>query len=145
MSGSKRYDGKVRNHLEVAKVPSADCVAVVQSRRTNEQVREGNHFPASSCMGIHSCGDLRHLSTEALNRNRGENLVEIVPSLLCLVRSLRPMKAVFQLDYGNRRKHNLVLAVLLLKFRQQAADRLPLLVRRRSERWNPGLIPFGRV
>lgn len=34
------------------------------------------------------------------------------------------MKTVFQLDDGDRRKHDLVLAVPLLKFRQQAADRL---------------------
>jgi hypothetical protein len=36
---------------------------------------------------------------------------------------LRAMKTVFQLDHGNRRKHNLALAVLLLEFRQQAANR----------------------
>jgi hypothetical protein len=32
------------------------------------------------------------------------------------------MKAVFQLDHGDRREHNLNLAVLLLECRQQAAD-----------------------
>jgi hypothetical protein len=32
------------------------------------------------------------------------------------------MKMVFQIDHGNRRDHNLVLAVLLLESRQQAAN-----------------------
>jgi hypothetical protein len=35
-----------------------------------------------------------------------------------------PVKTVFQLDHGNRRKHNLVLSVSLSEFRQQVADRL---------------------
>jgi hypothetical protein len=51
VSGSKRYDGQVRNHLEVANVPATDCVAVVQSGRTDEQIREGNHFSDSSRVG----------------------------------------------------------------------------------------------
>jgi hypothetical protein len=32
------------------------------------------------------------------------------------------MKAVLQLDHGNRREHNLVLAVLLLDCRQEGTD-----------------------
>ncbi len=106
----------------MAKVPGAECVAVVQSGRADEQVRKRNHPPDSARIGIDFRRDLRHLSTEALDRNRGENLVEIVPSLLCLFRSLRPVKTMLQLDHGNRRKHNLVLAVLLLECRQQNAD-----------------------
>ena len=97
----------------MAKVPGADCIAVVQSGRTNEQIREGDHFPDSSRIGVHFSRDLRHLSAEALDRNRGENSVEIVPSLLCLLRCLRPMKPVFQLDHRDRREHNLVFAVLV--------------------------------
>ncbi len=108
----------------MAKVPGSDCIAVVQSGRTNEQVREGNHFPDSPRIAVQFRRDLRDLSAEALHRNRRENLVEVVPALLCLFRSLRPMEAVFQLDHGYRREHNLVLAVLLLECREQAADRL---------------------
>ena len=99
----------------MADVSCANGVAVVQRGRTDEQVREGDHFPDSSRVVIHFRRDLRHLSAETLDGNRGENLVEIVPSLLCLVRSLRAMKTVLQLDYGDRREQDLVLAVLLLE------------------------------
>ncbi|HMD47453.1 MAG TPA: hypothetical protein VKG79_00080 [Bryobacteraceae bacterium] len=102
MSGFRAVERSGSESSEVARVPGTDCLAVVESRRTNKQVRDGNHFSESSRIGVHFRRDLGHLSAEALDRNLGENRVKIIPSLLCLFRSLRAMKAVLQLDHGNR-------------------------------------------
>jgi len=85
----------------MAKVPGTECVAVVQSGRTDEQIREGNDIPDLSRIGVDARRQLRHFSAEALDRNRSTNFVEIVSSFLCLFRSLRAMKTVFQLDHTN--------------------------------------------
>jgi hypothetical protein len=105
----------------MTQVPGANGVAAMNGSRTDEQVCEGNHLPDSSRIGVHFCGDLRHFLAEALYWNGRKHSVQIIPPILCLFCRLGPMKAVFQLD-GDRREHHLILAVLLLECRQQAAD-----------------------
>jgi hypothetical protein len=102
----------------------------VQSRRTDQQIPERDRLAGLARISVYFRCDLRHLSAEALDRNRGENRVEIVPSLCSNSTTVIEESTI-------------PFSPCPVGVPPEAADLIWLHVRRRSGRWNPGLIHAG--
>lgn len=119
----KGEDLQIGDQLKVTFVTSANGVAKMQSRDTDQQIRKRDGDSFLLRFRIDPGGKARHVLSKRLRSNRGKGGIEIVSALLCALWSIGAMETVLHFDHADHGENDFRFAVLLPDRAEHFADR----------------------